>query len=454
MTPLLNTLSLFSLTIALQQLTDRLPCSDNASAIDHPISASASAIPIYIFAGCPFRDNPDFVKVASNQAILASSSALRNITALLPPALLTYLDTTIEHLSGAVTGSNEYFVSQGVSPTLLYSTIAGTAAALAVPYSMSRWWSRTRGSISPFTSQADSQNVPHVTDEDFSYITSEDLESSLAPPARTYTPQVRQNAPNVSDDYDLLMIKSNNVNYPIRFPGYSINDGKLLVKDVKQRAGLVMNISERRARHMKMYYKGRQLTEEEIPIRDYGIRNNSELLVAVPEGRISDADDTSTSEEATMPDPKDQQKSKKNKNKKSKSKKKKDRTSPPESTANLEVPGQREGGNRSPDPSRHPSRVPSPVVPNGPKEKLEAIRSHFETELQPLCQDFIENPPKDAKKRGDEYRKLSETVFQHVLLKLDEVDTGGDAAIRARRKELVNYVQGFLNGVDKHKPTK
>ncbi|KAI0007124.1 hypothetical protein F4779DRAFT_629363 [Xylariaceae sp. FL0662B] len=400
--------------------------------------------------------NPDFVKVASNQAVLASSSALKNITALLPPTLQTYVDATIGHLSGAVAGSNEYFASQGVSPTLLYSTIAGAAAALAVPYSMSRWWpsrSVRRDSMSPYTPQTDSQGVPHVTDEDFSYITSEDLENSLSPPARAYNPQARQTLPTPIADYDVLMIKNNNINYPVRFPAYSIGDGKLLVKDVRQRAGLVMNISDRRTRRMKMYYKGRQLKEEEIPIRDYGVKNNSELLVVVPEGRISDEEDTSTSEEVVVNETKDQKKLKKSKKNKNK-KKKKDRASPPESTVNLGIPGQREEESRSPDPSRHPSRVPSPVVPNGPIERLEAIRSHFDTSLLPLCRQFSANPPKDTKKREDEYRKLSETVFQHVLLKLDEVETGGDTDIRNRRKELVTYVQGILSEIDKHNPNR
>lgn len=386
---------------------------------------------------------------------MASASAIKNITALLPPALQTYVQTTVGHLSEAVAGSNEYLVSQGVSPTLLYSTIAGTAAALALPLSMmSRFgWGSSREAISPYASQSDSQGVPHVTDDDFSYITSEDLEDSLQTPSRTYDPQGRRPPSTASIEDDVLLIKNKAVTYPVHFPAYSIGDGKLHVSDVRDRVGLVMDLSDRRSRHMKMYYKGRHLKEQNVPIRDYGVKNNSELLVMVPEGRLGDEDGESSSEEVVVTEDSIEQKSRKKKSNKSK-KKKRDRPAAAESSANLEVPGQREEGRRgSPDPSIHPSRVPSPSVPSGPSEKLDAIRSHFDSKLLPLCRQFINNPPAEKKKCEDEHRKLSETVMQHTLLKLDEVDTGGDPDIRAKRKELVKYVQDVLGQLDERHPT-
>ncbi|KAI0835823.1 BAG domain-containing protein [Hypoxylon sp. FL0890] len=321
---------------------------------------------------------------------------------------------------------------------------------------MSRFgWTSSRDGISPYASQSDSQGVPHVTDDDFSYITSEDLENSLQSPSRAYDPQSRRPPPSAALDDDILLIKNKGVTYPVHFPAYSIGDGKLLVGDVRKRIGLVMDLSDRRTRRMKMLYKGRHLKEQDVPIRDYGVKNNSELLVVVPEGKISDEEDESSSEEVIVTeDSVDQPKSKKNKKNKPR-KKKKDRVSPRESTTNLEVPGQRDRGGRgpaSPEPSIHPSRVPSPVVPSGPQEKLDAIRSHFDTQLLPLVRQFTENPPKEKKKLEDEHRKLSETIMQHVLLKLDEVDTGGDPDIRAKRKELVTYVQDILKEIDEHLP--
>ncbi|OTB02624.1 hypothetical protein M426DRAFT_194945 [Hypoxylon sp. CI-4A] len=310
---------------------------------------------------------------------------------------------------------------------------------------MSRFWSSSREGISPYASQTDS--VPHITDDDFSYITSEDLENSLPSPSRAYDPQSRRPPPSAALDDDVILIKNKGVTYPVHFPAYSIGDGKLLVKDVRARAGLIMDISDRRSRRMKMLYKGRHLKEQDIPIRDYGVKNNSELLVVVPEGRISDDDEESSSEEVIVTE--DQQKSKKSSKKNKSRKKKKDRISPRESTANLEVPGrERDGGKTSPDPSIHPSRVPSPAVPSSAVEKLDAIRTHFDRELLPLIEQYLDSPPRDKKKLEDEHRKLSETTMQHVMLKTDEVETGGDLDIRARRKELVRYVQEYLTRLD------
>ncbi|KAI8959253.1 BAG domain-containing protein [Daldinia sp. FL1419] len=316
---------------------------------------------------------------------------------------------------------------------------------------MSGFWGRGRNNISPYASQTDTQGVPHITEDDYSYITSEDLETNLPPPSRAYDPQSRRAPVPANLDDDVLLIKHEGITYPVHFPAYSIGDGKLLVKDVRLRVGLVMDLSDRRTKRMKMFYKGRQLMEQEVPIRDYGVKNNSELMVRVPEGRLSDEDEESSSEEVVVTE--NQPKSKKGKKGKPK-KKKKDRIDPRESTANLEVPGQRERESRkpSPDPSIHPSRAPSPSVPSGPEDKLDAIRSHFSTQILPLCQQFMDNPPRDKKRLEDEHRKLSETIMQHVLLKLDEVDTGGDPDIRAKRRELVKYVQDILKDIDERLP--
>ncbi|KAI1299464.1 BAG domain-containing protein [Xylaria venustula] len=404
------------------------------------------------------RDDPILVKVASSQAISATSGAFQNITALLPPALQTYLGTTLAHLSDALAGSNEYIESKGASPTTVYSTLVG-AAAVALPILMSSryGWPSMREGLSPFASLASSQDGPHVTDADYSYITSEDLENSLQEPERAYSPQSRRAPRNaVVEEDDVILIKHKSITYPVHFPAFSISDGKLTVNDVRERARTVMDLSSRRASRLKLLYKGRNLKEHDIPIRDYGVKNNSELLIVVPEGRVSEDDDSSgTAEDVAVLDSRDESRPKKRKNKNGKKKPK--NRGPRDTASTLEVPGQTDGDSRwtSPDPSRHPSRVPSPAVPSGssgPIEKLETIRSHFDNKLLPLCNDFTRQPPRDAKKLEEEHRKITETVMQQVLLKLDEVDTGGDLDIRARRKELVNYVQGVLTQLDNKMP--
>ncbi|KAF2970720.1 hypothetical protein GQX73_g2775 [Xylaria multiplex] len=397
------------------------------------------------------QDNPILVKVASSQVVSATSGAFQNITALLPSTLQTYLVTTLTHLSDAFATPSEYLESKGASPTAVYSTLAG-AAAIALPILMARYsWN---SGLSPLTSQ----DGPHVTDDDYSYITSDDLELALQDPERDHSPYNRR-APRsavVEEEDDVILVKHKSVTHKVNFPAYSISDGKLTVRDVRERAGLVMDLSGRRASRIKMLYKGRHLKEQDVPIRDYGVKNNSELLIVVPEARLSDDDDSSGSaEEVVVTDARDDSRGTKKRKNKNGKKKPKNR-GPRDTTNNLEVPSQADGGGgsrrTSPDPSRHPSRVPSPAVPSGPIEKLEAIRSHFNSELLPLCKQFARNPPKDAKKLTDEHRKISETVMQHVLLKLDEVDTGGDTDIRARRKDLVNYVQDALKEIDDRLP--
>jgi hypothetical protein len=79
---------------------------------------------------------------------------------------------------------------------------------------------------------------------------------------------------------------------------------------------------------------------------------------------------------------------------------------------------------------------------------LNRIAAHFDTELRPQCERYIESPPRDAKKRDVEHIRLSETVMQQVILKLDEVDTAGDEGARTFRKRLVHDVQDVLKRVD------
>ncbi|KAI0117908.1 BAG domain-containing protein [Nemania sp. FL0031] len=387
------------------------------------------------------QDNPILVKVASGQAISATSGAFQNITALLPPALQTYLLTTLAHLSDSFAGSSQFLESRGISPTIVYTTLLA-AAALALPIIMAWYGRATRDGLpSPYASQS-SETGPHITDDDFSYITSEDIHNYDMP-----NRQAPRSA-SLDEEDDVILIKHKSMSDSIQFPAYSIGDGRLNVRDVKDRAALVMELNKRQAAGIKLYYKGRMLKEQDIPVRDYGVKNNSELLVVLP-GSDDGEESSGTGEEVVVTDPRDDVRSPKKRKNKNGKKKPKTR-GPRETQPTLEVPGQADGESRrtSPDPSRHPSRVPSPAVPSGAIEKLKAIRSHFDENLLPLCTEFSRHPPRDAKKLEDEHRKLSETVMQHVLLKLDEVDTGGDVDIRARRKDLVNYVQAVLKDMD------
>jgi hypothetical protein len=426
-------------------------------------------------------------KVAG-QGALASSGApfatLANITSSLlklPPSLQTYLDNTI-HL---VSDTSTYLQSTtGLSSTTIYSTGAAVILLGALPVVLGKGthkstgqsagkpagmtnrfgWS-TRGALSPFSSNlGTSGGVPAVTDDDFSYITSEDLESHGLdiPPRPHHSAQdassslYGRSAPQVPEDDDILLIKNKGVTYPEHFPAYSIGDGQVLVSDLQERVQMVMKLSSRRARRVRLLYKGRQLKEMDKPVREYGVKNNSEVLVVLGDVEAEGSSDESSEEIVVVARDEDATRKKPTK-KKRRGKKRDAARSPPDSGSNvgLEVPFDNDRRGAASSRAESPS-VMSGVsgasaaasVPGGPTEKLNSIAMHFTTKLLPLCSDFTASPPSDPKKREDEHRRISETVMQQVILKLDEVDTQGQEEARARRKELVRHVQSVLKEMD------
>lgn len=414
---------------------------------------------------------------------LASSIAghIANLTAnlvhQLPPSVQTTIDSTSQYIEATT----------GVSPTLFYSSAAAAAILLgAIPTAyaksksiaaspnkdggkkMSRrgWSSHEQGGLSPYNSSlGDGRGgIPEVTDEDYSYITSEDLEGtgthdmdggrygSRAPPG--HSSRSGGGGPAlVIDDDDILLIKHKGVTYPEHFPAYSIGDGKLLVGDVRERVQMIMKLSDRRTRKIKLLYKGRQLKPDHEAVTAFNVKNNSEIMVVLPEPAGDDS--SSDSEEVVVVGCEgDEGRSggAKKKSRKRKSGKKKGgrsaSSSPREDT--LEVPsGSGAGASRPQSPASGVSGASAAAAaPGGPLEKLNAISSHFTTKLLPICVQFTASPPSDPKKRTDEHRKISETIMQQVLLKLDEVETNGEEEARARRKELVRTVQDVLKGLD------
>ncbi|XP_044722238.1 ATPase family associated with various cellular activities (AAA) domain-containing protein [Hirsutella rhossiliensis] len=367
---------------------------------------------------CPFRGpplHPDD-KVDSSQAAVASSGALQNLT--------SYLNGTLANLSSVLHESTEYISGTlGVPPGFVYSSLA---ALVAVPITMSRYgWSLRRDQSSPYSSL--SGGVPAVTDDDFSYITSQDLDDAPIGSSnhRHHHPRSQSAAPPAPED-DVLLVKNKGVTYPSRFPAYSIGDGKLRVRDVRERAGLMMELSDRAMRRLKLLYKGRELKEAAAPVRDYGVKNKSELMAVLPD--VGD-ESSQSEEEVVIVDAKSRHR------KKRKPKKRSDWNDGDSATS------PREGNSHSRSP-------PPPASGSGPLKQIDDLAIEFKTKWLPLCVQYTAAPPTDPKIREEEHRKLSEMLMQSILLKLDGVETEGIPEVRARRKELVRSVQDVLKGLD------
>lgn len=420
--------------------------------------------------------------MASAQGTLAGYGAnLANLTSLfqqLPAPVQVYFDTSLDYLSG-VTDSVQS--ATGLSPTTLYSTVGAVlvaaVSALAARNSRqsrkgkmsSRYGYSARGGISPFGSTLGHGGVPAVTEDDFSYITSEDLETFESPRHHRHhshgahgADHYSRSAPALSHpEDDVMLIKHREVTYPEHFPAYSIGDGKLEVDDVIQRVKMIMDLSERDARRIRLFYKGRQLKEPRAPVREYGVKNNSQVMVVLGEP-VGEGSGESSEEVVVVGrdgrDSREELEPPKRSRKSKRGRRKADDRSPRESTASLglEVPVE---DDRRRGASRVRTRSPTSIsnvsgasaaagVPGGPIEKLNSIAQHFDAKLRPLCDRFSDNPPSDERKRTDEHRKISETVMQQVLLKLDAIETGGEEGARAARKELVRDVQAVLKRMD------
>ncbi|KAF2092050.1 hypothetical protein K490DRAFT_30933 [Saccharata proteae CBS 121410] len=332
------------------------------------------------------------------------------------------------------------------------------------------------GRFSPFTARGDSSNSAQVSDADFSYITAEDLKNPAAGYQNVDAPATANNG-----ETDVVVLKNKRVSYPVHFARGAIDSGELGVAHIRAAAARKMDVDD--ARRIKLFYKGRQLRDEQ-QARAVGLRSDTEaeILCVVGEsapqahrggsaygqqGWSAGSDEEDTTDQDGRDGSADRSAStKKKRNKRGGKKSRKNKgggaggdgsgTSTPShgvyttAGAGAEFLGTT-GGAVPPRPSSAapPSRPGSTAPPpQTALQKLDAISSNFHTKLVPECVQFMNHPPSDRAKKEFEHKKLTEIILAQVLLKLDAVETEGDGEARARRKELVRECNAMLGKLD------
>ncbi|KAI1389423.1 uncharacterized protein F4822DRAFT_199741 [Hypoxylon trugodes] len=392
----------------------------------------------------------------------------------------------------------------------------------------------------PFPSKDADEGVPTVTEDEFNYITSDDLEQHGFPKDDDKPTTNSDPDPAPAPDPDVLRIKIGDRVLLYNFPAYSIGDGKLRVIDLRNQIGRRLQLDVARTHLLGMSYKGRELENNDYPLRNYGVKNNSIIDVVLPKAPfledLSEEDspslksensndggpktteppetinrteieteeareklgaekiqtETDTGEEGELNIESTAQKRRRERRKE---RWEKGRQEEEEIRREEEAQRQRlmermapqnkgkiprhrrldtykwigsdeEGGSddtnqpegarstgsgldrENPEAEQVPPKKPpadSPAL-----RELAALERDFNTNYLPQCQQFSANPPGDYKQLEKEHRRISETIMQEILLKLDGIETEGIPEVRARRKGLVAYVHTALKDIDKH----
>lgn len=294
------------------------------------------------------------------------------------------------------------------------------------------WTSRfgNLGRFSPFTRspQNSVSGSSKVSDSDFSYITADDLRKYEAASVSAVTDGPQSESPadyGPPRDEDVLILRNKRQDYVVQCPAYSIAKGELKIRDVREAAAKKLMAGD--SSRIKLLYKGKNLKDDNRTALQEGLKDGCELLVSVVEAALASRDDTGSEDDDDDDEGEvvngEVVKKRRNRGKKSKRKNRRE---------------QQTSGQSSPRP---------PPTPATPLDKLNALHqtlASFQTEVDA----FIANPPAEAAKRDYEHKRLSETIFTQVQLKLDAVETEGDEDARTRRKELVKETQRVLGMLD------
>lgn len=331
------------------------------------------------------------------------------------------------------------------------------------------WTSRLGniGRFSPFT-RSPPQGSSRVSDADFSYITADDLRKHAAETNASHQQPGSPADYGPPRDTDVLVLRNKKQDYSMHFPAYSIAKGELTVGHLREQAAKKIGTTPRR---VKLLYRGKTLKEDGRTCKQEGLRDNAELFLTLTDAGASNpasSDEGSEDEggadgDEQMMTADGQPKRKRNRGKRTKKRNKREqqqhqtqqqpfepsgRAETPQPPSNLAPHSHAHAHSQSAPNTRGPSPSPKPApTPATPQEKLTALQNTLSTYVAQV-RAFTADPPREAHKREFEYKRLSETILAQVLLKLDAVETEGDADARTQRKELVRETQAVLQELD------
>lgn len=368
----------------------------------------------------------------------------------------------ISSLLRALGLENTIFADEKTITWAILSTTLVAFLVLVVLVTMSSW----RSPFFDFFRRSpayDPLPAPHVSDQDYSYISDGDLDSR-----GPYGAGGRGGGGPMGDGEDtspdILLLKHHKYKYTLEFPAYAIDDGALRVGHLRQRAAEVTRTPD--PDRVKLLYKGKLLDEDSLPCKAEGLKQESEVLCVVSEvqpGEVSDPEMMDGGRNAVRGDDDGGagagggKRTGKNKRKNGKGKKNRNQKGAPD---NIASPGstpsqQPQQQQQQPKPqaiSTSASNLPAPA-PNlkdfsTPLEQANALTAYFRSELLPPCNAYAADTPTDTRIRDFEHKKLTETILAQVLLKADGIDSTGDPDARNARKALVKEAQEALNKLD------
>ena len=369
-------------------------------------------------------------------------------------------DSHIGNILASVTDSiSSRTALENTSILLAFTTFFFLLVSRLVANGKMSWTSRFGqglGRFSPFTRSPTNANGGVVTEDDFSYITADDLRKhgTNIPPAGSLRQQdVYNDRDAAMRETDAVVLRNKKKDSTVHFPAGSISKGQLSVGALRDAAARAFGTSD--PRRIKMLYKGKNLKDDKRSCASEGLRHQSELLCTVADVGSADAsDDDEDDEDDGMDGSREdirgegEGRRRRNRGKKTKRWNKREAQTQDSSGTSTPVTSDYIGNLHAPAPaSQHQSRAPSPKPPQTPIEKIRALRAKLQ-EYMPQVDDFLRHPPSDSAKREFDYKRLSETILAQVLLKLDGVETEGDDTARAKRKELVKETQSVLNELD------